>query len=96
MATPETRSETLDIRLTPPAKRKLEAAAAAAGRTLSDFVLDCAMQRADEVLPDRRFFRLNAEQWQRFVEAMDSPQKRSPRLERLLREPIIFKRCGAD
>jgi hypothetical protein len=40
MTTSPLRSETLDLRLTPEAKQTLERAAAAAQRSVTDFVLD--------------------------------------------------------
>ena len=41
-----TRSEKLDLRLTPEAKRTLNIAATAAGRSVSEFVLESALARA--------------------------------------------------
>ena len=48
MTTSPLRSETLDLRLTPAAKQTLQRAAAAAERSVTDFVLDSALanQRA--------------------------------------------------
>jgi uncharacterized protein (DUF1778 family) len=54
MANTETRNEKLDLRLTPSAKRTLQIAALAAHRSVSEFVLESALARADETLPDRR------------------------------------------
>jgi len=85
-----TRSEKLDLRLTPNAKRTLQAAAAASHRSVSDFVLESALARADEALVDRRMFGLNATQWKAFVAALDAPPRALPRLERLLNEPNFF------
>ncbi|MGH9583643.1 MAG: DUF1778 domain-containing protein [Bryobacteraceae bacterium] len=85
-----TRSEKLDLRLTRTAKRALQAAAAACHRSVSDFVLESALARADEALADRRTFDLNATQWKAFIAALDSPPRLLPRLERLLKEPGFF------
>jgi uncharacterized protein (DUF1778 family) len=90
MTKAQTRSEKLDIRLTPVAKQKLYSAAAAANRTVSDFVLESALARADETLADRQHFGLDSEQWTAFIAALDAPPRRHPRLERLLNEPSIF------
>ena len=49
--TMETRREKLDLRLTPSAKRALQVAARAAQRSVSEFVLESALARADETLP---------------------------------------------
>jgi uncharacterized protein (DUF1778 family) len=90
MATHTTRSEKLDLRLTKNAKRALQAAASASHRSVSEFVLESALARADEALADRRTFGLNAAQWKAFMAALDAPPRPLPRLERLLKEPGFF------
>ena len=57
-----TRSEKLDPRLTAAAKKTLQTAAAVARRSVSDFVLESALARADEALAERQEFRLSAAQ----------------------------------
>jgi uncharacterized protein (DUF1778 family) len=84
------RSEKLDLRLTRKAKTALRAAAAAANRSVTEFVLESALARADETLADRRTFVLNAPQWKAFLAALDAPPRPLPRLERLLKEPGFF------
>src|SRR5713226_2386944 len=81
------RSEKLDLRLTRKAKAALRAAAAASNRSVSEFVLESALARADEALADRRTFGLNAAQWKEFLAALDAPPRALPRLKRLLKEP---------
>lgn len=90
MATRTTRSEKLDLRLTRSAKRTLEAAASLTNRTLSAFVLESALARADETLADRRAFVLDADTWKAFVTALDAPPRKLPRLQRLMTEPGFF------
>ncbi len=87
----ETRNEKLDLRLTPTAKRILQTAASAARRSVSEFVLESALARAEEAMPDRQRFGLDAEQWARFQAALDAPPRTLPRLNRLLHEPGIFE-----
>jgi uncharacterized protein (DUF1778 family) len=84
------RTEKLDLRLTSHAKRTLQAAAGAQNRSVSEFVLESALARADEALADRRTFQLSADQWKAFITALDAPPLRLPRLERLLNEPGFF------
>ena len=84
------RSEKLDLRLTRKAKTALRAAAAAANRSVSEFVLESALARADETLADRRTFVLNAAQWKAFLAALDAPPRPLPRLELLLKESGFF------
>ena len=50
------------------------------------------MPSPEDALPDRRVFRLNAEQWQAFQEALDAPPRVSPRFARLMREPSLFEK----
>jgi uncharacterized protein (DUF1778 family) len=90
----QVRSEKLDLRLTLSAKQLLQRAAEAADRSVSDFVLQSALARAEETLPDRRRFGLQKTEWLAFQAALDAPVQHAPRLERLLREPSIFESEG--
>ena len=96
MANIETRNEKLDLRLTPSAKRILQIAASSAQRSVSEFVLESALARAAETLPDRQKFGLNSEQWRAFLKALDAPPQPTPRLARLLQEPSVFERGGLE
>jgi uncharacterized protein (DUF1778 family) len=88
----ETRNEKLDLRLTPSAKRALQVAALAAHRSVSEFVLESALARAEETLPDRQRFGLSAERWRAFQAALSAPPRPAPRLARLLKKPSVFER----
>lgn len=90
----ETRNEKLDLRLTPSAKRTLQTAALAAHRSVSEFVLESALARAEETLPDRQRFGLSADQWEAFQKALSAPTRPSRRLAKLLKEPSVFDRGG--
>jgi len=85
-----TRSEKLDLRLTPQAKRTLQLAADAANKSVSEFVVESALARADEALLDRRQIFVSAEAYDKFVALLDAPPRDHPRLRRLLTEPSIF------
>jgi uncharacterized protein (DUF1778 family) len=87
-----TRTEKLDLRLTPSAKRVLQTAATAARQSVSEFVLESALARAEETLPDRRRFGLDAERWAAFQSALDAPARPNPRLKKLLQKPSVFER----
>ena len=84
------RSEKLDVRVSPEAKAKLQRAAAILHRTMSDFVLESALSRAEEALADRRRFGLNAAAWTAFQAALDAPPRSLPRMKALLEEPGFF------
>jgi uncharacterized protein (DUF1778 family) len=81
------RSEKLDLRLTAEAKKTLSAAAAFSQRSVSEFVLESALARAAEALPDRQRFALDAKSWEAFLQALDAPPRSLPRLKRLLAKP---------
>ena len=84
------RNKKLDLRLTPVAKRTLQAAASFYNRSVSEFVLQSALARADEALADRRTFVLDAHQLKAFIAALDAPPRPLPRMQRLLTEPGFF------
>lgn len=93
MATaPKTRTEKLDLRLTASAKQELQSAASVAGQSVSEFVLESALARAKETLPDRQHFGLSAEQWTAFQAALDAPPRALPRMTTLLTESSVFDR----
>lgn len=87
-----TRSEKLDLRLTPADKQTLQAAATVTRRSVSEFVLESALARADDALADRQVFRLGEARWQAFLAALDAAPRPTPRMERLLKEPGFFDR----
>ena len=88
--TAQTRSQKLDLRLTPEAKRTLSAAAAAAHRSVSEFVLESALARAEETLPDRARIGLDADTWARFQAVLDAPARDLPRMAALMTKPGVF------
>jgi uncharacterized protein (DUF1778 family) len=85
------RTAKLDLRLTPEAKEMLQAAASAARRSVSEFVLESALVRAEETLADRTRFGLDADRWKAFLEALDAEPRELPRLERLFHEKSVFE-----
>src|SRR5579885_2825372 len=85
------RTAKLDLRLTPEDERMLQTAPATSRRSVSDFVLERALARAEETLADRTRFVWNAEQWKAFLAALDAPPRELPRLKRLFQEPSVFE-----
>jgi uncharacterized protein (DUF1778 family) len=82
--TTETRSERVDLRMTPAAKRTLTQAATAENKTLTEFLLDHGLQAAYDTLADRRTFVLDAERWAAFVAELDRSPLDNPGLRKLL------------
>jgi uncharacterized protein (DUF1778 family) len=90
MATRALRTEKLDLRVSRETKRTLELAASISNRSLTAFVLESALARADETLADRRAFVLSKPKWTAFLAALDAPTRPLPRMQRLLTEPGFF------
>jgi uncharacterized protein (DUF1778 family) len=86
------RSERVDLRMTPTAKRTLQRAAAASNKTLSEFLLDTGLAAAFDSLADRRRFELDERRWKEFMTALDSPPGENPGLRALLARNPAWKR----
>jgi len=90
MTTRSQRTDRIDLRVTPEAKKALQTAAESRHKTVTEFVLDSALRAADAELADRRLFNLSTDQWKAFQAALDAPPRSTPRLEKLLREQGVF------
>jgi uncharacterized protein (DUF1778 family) len=84
------RTEKLDLRVSRSAKAKLQAAASASHRSMSDFVMESALARAEDTLAERRIFSLGPDAWAAFQAALDAPVSPLPRLQSLVMEPGFF------
>ncbi len=82
--------ERWDFRVAPETDRLVRQAAATADRTLTDFVVAAAVIEAQRLLADRTHFVLETEQWNRFVELLDSSPQDNPGLEKLFSKPSVF------
>lgn len=89
---PETRSERVDLRMTPSAKQTLLQAASASNKTLTEFLLDSGLHAAYDTLADRRTFVLDQQHWDAFMTALDAPPADNPRLRALLRRKPAWEK----
>jgi uncharacterized protein (DUF1778 family) len=80
----ESRSERVDLRMTPAAKQMLQQAATVTNKTLSEFLLDTGLTAAHDALSDRRVFQLDSRRWKAFMDALEAPPRANPRLRKLL------------
>lgn len=74
----ELRSERIHARLTPSTKALVQEAAALAGRPVSDFLVDAALEKALATVQAHRVWRLTAEQSVAFAEAILDPLPPTP------------------
>ncbi|HZN17179.1 MAG TPA: DUF1778 domain-containing protein [Micromonosporaceae bacterium] len=84
------KTERLHLRIDAEQKALLEAASAAAGTSVSNFILAVATEAAADVLADRHAFVLDEEAWQVFDEALTRPVSDIPGLRELLHSPTVL------
>ena len=65
-------------------------AASALEVSLSEFLLDTALLRAEQVLADRRQFSLDEQQWESFMELLDRAPVSKPRLATFMQSETVF------
>lgn len=84
------KTQQINFRATDRQADALRRAAAATDVTLTDFVLDSAVDRAEKILADRRWFAVTQKQWDGFVELLDAPLPSVERFQALQRRPDPF------
>ncbi len=87
-----TRESRIHLRATEPAKALIDRAATLADQTLSRFVLDAALERAQSLLADQTRFVLSADEMRRFNKALDAPLPDPEALRRLLARRPAWER----
>jgi uncharacterized protein (DUF1778 family) len=84
------KEERINLRATHRQMDLIRRAAEAQGRTLSDFVLSTATERADEVLVERRHFVApSPEAWDEFMRIIENPPPPPPELVKLFQDPDL-------
>ncbi|HGO5293075.1 hypothetical protein C5F63_10185 [Photobacterium damselae subsp. damselae] len=72
------KKERIEVRASTIAKQKIEQAAALAGKTVSSFVFDSALERAEETIRDFQRSRICDEQWDEVMAALENPPEPTP------------------
>ena len=78
------RDAAINLRALPEQRDLIDQAASALGKNRSDFMLEAACERAQSVLLDQVFFRLETHKFEQFVALLDAPPQSNPGLERLM------------
>lgn len=84
-----TKDKRLNLRTTAQQDQRLKQAAEVREISVSEFILKSAMAEAEKVLADRRWFELNAEDFAKFEQALDTPVD-GTKLARLLASESVF------
>ncbi|MDQ1249573.1 MAG: hypothetical protein QG597_3948 [Actinomycetota bacterium] len=90
MSTRATRDGRVNLRVSLAQLEAIRQAAESTDTTMTEFILTSAMQAADQVLADRRWFSLDDSAWEEFQAALDRPAVFKPRLAALLASPDPF------
>ncbi len=80
------RPDRINLRLSRDAKRKLERAAAYSDKTLTDFVIGVALQKADAIVRKHEVITLTTNEWDRFRALLLNPPELNKRLKRAFAE----------
>ena len=89
--TQQKRTQRINLRTTSQTETLIRAGAKVRGVNITDFILESARARAEQVLADQTIFTLSPAQWKAFTEALDRPPMLhpKPRLKRLFSEPSV-------
>ena len=74
----------INLRASARLKNLIDRAAALLGQNRTEFMLDSARLRAEDVLLDQKLFSLNEEQYRDFLNLLDEPPKPTEELRKLL------------
>lgn len=78
------RDAAINLRATPEQRELIDQAAAMLGKNRSDFMLEAACERAQAVLLDQVFFRLEEPRFEAFIRKLDAPPAPNEGLARLM------------
>lgn len=78
------RDAAINLRARPEQRDLIDQAAQVLGKNRSDFMLEAACDRAQSVLLDQVFFKLDAVKFRQFVRALDAPPTPSAGVSRLM------------
>jgi uncharacterized protein (DUF1778 family) len=74
----------INMKAEPKIRNLIDRAAKIAHCNRTEFVLEAAIQRAEEVILDQQLITVDEERFKRFVAALDAPPASNPRLQRLM------------
>jgi uncharacterized protein (DUF1778 family) len=81
----------LNLRLSEDADAAIRRGAENAGTSVSAFVVEAALERAEREVADRTRFVLDRERWAEFVELLDRPPRSVPEVRQLPGGDDVFR-----
>jgi uncharacterized protein (DUF1778 family) len=74
----------INLRIEAQTRRLIDEAAAALGKTRTEFMVESARRQAIDVLLDQKLFTLDSGRYDAFMQALDAPPAPGPKLRSLL------------
>lgn len=74
----------INLRIDASARQLIDKAAAALGKTRTEFMIESARQKAIDALLDQRLFELDNKNYNAFLNALDNPPEPGPELKALV------------
>jgi uncharacterized protein (DUF1778 family) len=87
-----TREITINLRARAAQKDLIDRAAEAQGKNRTEFVLEAACERAEQVLLDKTFFALDEDKHKEFAAILEAPLANQERVMRLLTKKAPWER----
>lgn len=92
MAETQNRAAPINIRARPTQRNLIDKAAAILNKNRSDFMLEAACRKAENVLLDQRLFLADDQAFRAFKALIDAPVKDRPELRRLLNDKAPWEK----
>jgi uncharacterized protein (DUF1778 family) len=88
---PNVKETRISVRIKPAQKALIARAAQLRHTTLTEFVLENALQAASQLVAEQKHFEMTPEQFTRFCRALDAPPAKNLKaMQRLLNEPSVL------
>ncbi len=86
------RGVTINVRASQAIRDLIDRAAMLLGQNRSEFILDSARRRAEDVLLDQMLFQLDEERYNAFINLLDQPPRPTAELKKLLSQKAPWEK----
>jgi uncharacterized protein (DUF1778 family) len=88
---PSATKGSINLRIEAQTRRLIDDAAAALGKTRTEFMIECARSQAIDVLLDKTYFVLSPEDYDAFIQVLDNPPAPDAKLKALMRHKPVWE-----
>lgn len=90
----ETKETVINLRASTERRALIDQAATVSGKSRTEFMLDAATEKAQQVLLDRTVFALDEERYQKFLAVLDDPVSSSAAIRKILARKAPWETSG--